>query len=169
MHSLLVLVLLACGGSEEAPSAPTPAEVPAAEKKSPPDGEPKLLPMTREALDKALLELAPCYEARLEAEPELAGTWVLDMAIRRDGTIQLNSVTSADASDTPLEACIAEKVAGWDLPTVPVPVPVRKSITFSPEGARVEAIKPAEGGAVPAEGGAGEGEAADGEAAEGEE
>jgi hypothetical protein len=65
------------------------------------------------ALETYSKQMNTCYERRLKAMPNLAGTWMVSFAIGTDGRTSGVSVTPKTTSDAQLESCMAQAIAMW--------------------------------------------------------
>ena len=64
-------------------------------------------------------EVRACYEARLAADPTLAGKIVVRFVLDAGGHVVAVSIAESTFPDTAVETCIANAVRAWTFPAVP--------------------------------------------------
>ena len=90
----------------------------------------EILAMVKDVVGKYKPQLDSCFRMRLNAAPDLRGSWTVSFTVTTLGSSSKVTVQAVDKADREFEACVTRSVSTWKFQKIEHPFNVRKKYTF---------------------------------------
>ena len=90
----------------------------------------EILAMVKDVVGKYKPQLDSCFRMRLNAAPDLRGSWTVSFTVTPLGSSSKVTVQAVDKADREFESCVTRSVSTWKFQKIEHPFNVRKKYTF---------------------------------------
>lgn len=90
----------------------------------------EILAMVKDVVGKYKPQLDSCFRMRLNAAPDLRGSWTVSFTVTPLGASSKVAVQAVDKADREFESCVTRSVSTWKFQKIEHPFNVRKKYTF---------------------------------------